>query len=310
MTKQAPGNSPIMFSGRGRSRRLVEAVKAQRLVSGDESLASRMLQKGKVESYARGAILLRQGDADNRLLFVLSGAVNVLINGRQVATREAGQHIGEMALVDVLQRRSATVIAAEDTTVLALSEPHFTALATSTPTLWRRVAVEIAARLRERSAAVRQPNDSPVVFIGSSAESLAIASEVHRQLDNKAIVARLWTDGVFQASRTAIESLVTLASSADFACLVLSADDVTVSRGRRVPSPRDNVVFELGLLIGSLGRERVFLLKPKGVDVRIPSDLLGVVWLEYARGGPVKLSGRMRAACSSVLKAVRAVGPR
>jgi predicted nucleotide-binding protein len=48
--------------------------------------------------------------------------------------------------------------------------------------------------------------------------------------------------------------------SFDFAILVLTPDDLTQSRGKQQPSPRDNVVFELGLFIGALGRDRVFMV--------------------------------------------------
>ncbi len=119
---------------------------------------------------------------------------------------------------------------------------------------------------------------------------------------------KAWTEGVFQASSTAIESLVKAAKEADFAALVLTADDITVSRHKSKPSPRDNVIFELGLFIGALGRERVFILKPRGVDVRIPSDLLGVVWLEYLKAGPK--NKRLRSTYQKMWDAVRSIGPR
>jgi hypothetical protein len=37
---------------------------------------------------------------------------------------------------------------------------------------------------------------------------------------------------------------------------------------------RNNVIFEIGLFIGGLGRERVFIVTPQNTgDFRIPSDL-------------------------------------
>jgi predicted nucleotide-binding protein len=101
---------------------------------------------------------------------------------------------------------------------------------------------------------------------------------------------------------------VTATKDADFAALVLTADDMTVSRGKAKPSPRDNVIFELGLFMGALGRERVFILKPKGIDVRIPSDLLGVVWLEYLRAG--RKSARLQLTFEKMRESIRGIGPR
>ncbi len=69
-------------------------------------------------------------------------------------------------------------------------------------------------------------------------------------------------------------------SNAAYAVVLLTPDDV----GGRVNDPEDlqprarqNVVFELGFMIGALGRERVCALH-KG-EVEIPSDFSGVLWI-------------------------------
>ena len=66
----------------------------------------------------------------------------------------------------------------------------------------------------------------------------------------------------------------------DFAILILSADDSVKSRGETKPSARDNVILELGLCIGKLGRERTFAVCDKVVS--LPSDLAGVELTSYA----------------------------
>lgn len=101
-----------------------------------------------------------------------------------------------------------------------------------------------------------------------------------------------------------------ITTDADFAALVFTADDLTVSRGKAANSPRDNVVFELGLLMGSLGRDRVFIVKPKKVDIKVPSDLLGVTCLEYLRGGPIALPARVRSVGKRMHDHIRSLGPR
>ncbi len=249
-----------------------------------------------------------QGEPDNDVFLVVAGGVSIEINGRRVADRSAGTHVGEMALVDPMARRSATVVAAEPSFTLRLPEYQFSRIAKQYPELWRRIAVELAKRLRERSKVLRQPHNEPVLFIGSSSEGSAITNDIYKRLLQKPVVPRPWTEGVFQASRTSIENLVAAAHEADFAALVLTADDMTVSRGKATHSPRDNVIFELGLFIGTLGRERVFILKPKGIDIRIPSDLLGVTWLEYLRAGPLR--DRLRLACKKMFEAIHSTGPR
>jgi predicted nucleotide-binding protein len=273
-------------------------------------LARELARAGTVDTFDKGGVLMKQGDSDNHIVFLLHGEVSVCVNERQVAIRAAGTHIGEMALVDPVAKRSATVVATETTVVLHVAEHRFSRIAARFPDLWRRIAVEVAKRLRERNRMLRAPHSEPVLFIGSSTEGLSIAEACHEYFNRRNVIPKLWKDGVFEASSTTIESLVALSRDADFAVLVLSADDTTRSRGRQKASPRDNVIFELGLLMGSLGRERVFILKPRTIDIRIPSDLLGVTWLEYRRAGPGTLNARVRAACTSVFSKIKTLGPR
>ena len=308
MAKQAENNWIPDFSGRAGKRRLLEALKSQTLIHGSEELARQMLECGELLHHKRNGILTHQGGQENDIFLIISGEVSIRINNRQVAVRASGTHIGEMALTDPLARRSATAIAIEPTVTLRVPEYRFSKIARKHPDLWRRIAIEIAKRLRERSPLIRQPHNEPVLFIGSSSEGQAITDELYRYFLAKPVVPRPWTEGVFQASATSIESLVKAAQDADFAALVLTSDDVTISRGRKKPSPRDNVIFELGLFMGALGRERTFILKPKGVEVRIPSDLLGVVWLEYLRTGPKK--ERLSLTCQKMWESIQALGSR
>jgi CRP/FNR family cyclic AMP-dependent transcriptional regulator len=304
----ASDGSSKTFSGRKGKRRLLEAIKSQTLISGNVELANEVINSGVVKEYQSGDILMKQGAPENDIFLVVTGEVSVQVNRREVAKRTAGTHVGEMALVDPLAKRSATVVAIEPTIALRIPEHRFSMMAAKHTDLWRRVAVEIAKRLRERTRFLPEPHNEPVLFIGSSTEGQAITNEIYRRFAKKPVVPKPWAEGVFEASSTSIESLVTAAKEADFAALVLTADDITVSRHKSKPSPRDNVIFELGLFMGALGRERVFILKPKGVDVRIPSDLLGVVWLEYFRAGPK--NKRLRSTCKRMWEAVSRIGPR
>ena len=82
-------------------------------------------------------------------------------------------------------------------------------------------------------------------------------------------------------------------------------------RGREFVAARDNVLFELGLFIGRLGRERTFLVMPKGqTDFRIATDLVG---LHPASFDPDRSDGNLRAAvgpaCNSIRNRIRQVGP-
>lgn len=100
-------------------------------------------------------------------------------------------------------------------------------------------------------------------------------------IPNEVAVVKLWTRGVFGASSFPVDDLATLVKIADFAVLVIGADDLVTSRGNQSDAPRDNVIFELGLCMGDLSRSRTFILAPKGIKVKIPSDLFGLTCLEF-----------------------------
>ena len=115
----------------------------------------------------------------------------------------------------------------------------------------------------------------PSVFVGSSSEGLRIAGYVQYCL---ADVARpkLWNQGVFGLGSGFLETLVSEVKKHDFAILVMSPDDRTVSRDVETSSPRDNVVFELGLFMGYLGRDRTFVLYDDSAGMKLLSDLSGI----------------------------------
>lgn len=120
----------------------------------------------------------------------------------------AGVHVGEMAVIDPSAKRSATVRAIDEVVAARVSEADFSALADKSPRLWRELSLVIAERLREREKFLPAPNIVPVVFIGSSAESLEVAEELRREINAKSTVdTRIWTRGVFGASRFPIEVL-------------------------------------------------------------------------------------------------------
>ncbi len=116
-----------------------------------------------------------------------------------------------------------------------------------------------------------------MVFIGSSGEANSIAHAIKKELapDLEAIV---WNEDIFELGEDTLTSLLKFVSVFDFAILVMSDDDLIQSRGwLRKAAPRDNVVFELGLFMGAMGKRRSFpvIAPPKKGRLKTPSDLLG-----------------------------------
>jgi len=116
----------------------------------------------------------------------------------------------------------------------------------------------------------------PSLFIGSAKESLRYAYAIQQNLQDIA-EPTVWDQGTFQLTKTTIENLIRAKDKTDFAVFVFAPSDVLRLRGNNYAAVRDNVVFELGLFMGKLGRERVFIAVPNGTRrLRIPTDLAGL----------------------------------
>lgn len=261
--------------------RVITALRDQSLIGGEGHLAEDIYEHVVVESFPAGSFVLDETSPDDHVCFVLAGSVSIRVSDRQVATRTAGQHIGEMAALDPGKPRSASAVALDDVVVAKLSATNFTTIAYAYPRLWRNVARDLAERLRQRNRFVSPMNSEPVLFVGSSAEVSPIASAIRDGLVRSSINVRLWSENIFVASTFPLESLEQQLATCDFAALVVSPDDQVVSRSVASDAPRDNIVFELGLFMGALGHERVFLVCPRNVPIKIPSDLLGLTVLRY-----------------------------
>jgi predicted nucleotide-binding protein len=277
------------------------------MVAGNTSLATLLADAVELVTAEPGDVVVAQGGGDNDVYLIVSGSVNVLIHGRTIAIRRAGTHVGEMALIDPKARRSAAVVAAETSVLAKISEPNFSRIADAYPALWRAIAVELGDRLRERTKFIRVPNEKPLIFLGSSREALPVATSLRDLVQRPEIDVRVWTDGVFGASRFPMEDLEAHLDAADFAALVAAPDDLVISRGESSEAPRDNVIFELGLFMGALTRKRTFMLVPRGVDLKIPTDLLGLTPLLYDPAAP---AGGIKKAGEELGATIIRLGPR
>lgn len=147
------------------------------------------------------------------------------------------------------------------------------------------------------------------VFIGSSAEGLLVAKNLQAELESaEHIEVDRWDTGTFEPGGITLESLVEKARAVDFAILVATGEDTVASRGQVQSAVRDNIVFELGLFIGTIGRERVYLLSVG--DVKLPSDLSGVTRLVYRKRRDNNIRAGLNEATLAAHKVMEKLGPR
>lgn len=151
-------------------------------------------------------------------------------------------------------------------------------------------------------------NNKPRIFVGSSVEGLSVAYAIQTNLLHESELT-VWSQGAFELSKTTIESLMELLNQVDFAVFVFTMDDLLEIRGDKKYSIRDNVLFEFGLFLGKLGRERVFFVIPQGTNMQLPTDLLGVTPATFdnnrADGNLVAATGP---ACHSIRQSLKKYG--
>jgi hypothetical protein len=148
----------------------------------------------------------------------------------------------------------------------------------------------------------------PSLFIGSSSEGLEFARAVRTLLSHDAEVT-IWNEGLFGAGHIIIDTLINALPRFDFAVLVLAPDDLVISRESTSFGPRDNVIFELGLFMGRLGRSRTLILHEREAALKIPTDLAGIMLATYEWPRADRdHQAAVGVACDSIRRVVRDLG--
>lgn len=149
----------------------------------------------------------------------------------------------------------------------------------------------------------------PTIFIGSSSEGKQVADTLHSLLETVADPI-VWDQGVFNLSSGTLEALIQITGKTDFAVLVLTGDDIVSIRSETLDAPRDNVIFELGLCMGSLGRDRTFMLSEQSPTLKLPSDLAGITRATYGRRADGNLHAALTTAALQIKSQIKSLGPR
>jgi hypothetical protein len=122
----------------------------------------------------------------------------------------------------------------------------------------------------------------PKIFIGSSSSGYSIAEEVKTHLFAIADVY-LWKDsGVWELNRSTFDNLLQISNYFDFGVFVATSDDLTLTNDKLVIEPRDNVILEMSLFLGAIGKHKSFLLVEE--DIKLPSDFNGIYMPRFKRG--------------------------
>jgi hypothetical protein len=147
----------------------------------------------------------------------------------------------------------------------------------------------------------------PRVFIASSVEGLSVANAINECLDYDVELVH-WKDS-FKLSSYTIDELMEKSRTVDFAIFVFTPDDLSTIREHTHAVARDNVLFELGLFIGSLSRERCFIVKPRDIEMHFPTDLLGLTPADFdGNRSDSDLTQAVNAPCIKIKKEISRLG--
>ena len=165
-----------------------------------------------------------------------------------------------------------------------------------------------ARRLEQRNALIPPANEKPRVFLFSFSGALPVAWAIENALMNDPFLTVVWANGVFKMTSYTLETLEEELMQSDFAVAVAHPDDKTEVRDEEWPTPRDNVVFELGFFMGSLGRQRAVQMEPKGAKLKLPSDLAGITTIKYNFRAGADVGAMMGPACNALRDHIMRLG--
>jgi len=129
----------------------------------------RLRQLADVRFYAAGSVICRKGEEGNTFFAVAAGGVDVQLGpecdaGKASISLRPGQVFGEMSLLSGMPI-SATVVAARDTRVYALSKECFLELLETQPVLHQGLVQMFIERIRHRSSFPSELRIAPCALI-------------------------------------------------------------------------------------------------------------------------------------------------
>lgn len=116
-----------------------------------EAQLHRIANGVKERKFERGASIVSAGDPGHGFYLIVHGEAEVKRDGRTIRTLGPGDYFGELALVRETPR-TATVVAKEPTTCLALTRWDFKGILDANPAIAIRLLETIASRIQEDEA--------------------------------------------------------------------------------------------------------------------------------------------------------------
>jgi len=137
--------------------------------------------------FAKGTVLLDQGESNDQAHLIISGKVEIRAgcfgdSPKVLASRERGDIVGEMALIDN-RPHMACVVAIEDTVTRPISRREFRERLDEIDPVMRGVMRTLARRLRDMSDLITTEHDD--IDWGHLVERTGIKKELEREEERR-----------------------------------------------------------------------------------------------------------------------------
>jgi Predicted nucleotide-binding protein containing TIR-like domain/YheO-like PAS domain len=149
----------------------------------------------------------------------------------------------------------------------------------------------------------------PTCFIGCSSPAKDVAYAL-QGLMSKVCDVEVWDQGIFEVGGNQLDALLAAPDRFDFAILIFTGDDKLKTPKGVFNAPRDNVIFELGLFLSKLGKDRTFIVYEEGTDVKIPTDLQGIIYAGYNMQSSGKHTPSVAPAWNKISSKIHHIGPK
>lgn len=149
--------SPISFFAKDNYHNFFKRVSVLNSFSDNEiRLFTKFLHR---REFMANEVIFKQGDSGYGFYFIFSGSVNIFANynnqnlsdqGEFIIRLEKSQYFGEMGLLEEFNRRSATVLAAENTVLLGIFKPDLDRMLEMYPVMGAKFLRETALIMANR----------------------------------------------------------------------------------------------------------------------------------------------------------------
>lgn len=256
----------------------------------DAAEMTELAARFETQALKRGETVIREGEPADALFIVVSGRFAVSKAGRRGPIAEIGpdQPIGEIGFITNRGSRTATVTAMRDSIVMRLDRRDFEQLTRKYPMIWRSLAVTLAKRLAETTAAAPAPPDPrprtiAVIRAGGSGQPTAfflkLAMEFEASARTLVLDSQSAPDAIKVGARTdsaaATRALNALEAGAEFVLFMADPEatpwsekvirhaDLVLAVGQHDADHEPNALEELAARFLPTDAHRLVLIHPQ-----------------------------------------------